>query len=116
MKFKWFQYLKKVELDIPVKIVLSVIGIGFALACIGFFAKFPSGISDSGSFGSLLSGTLGASGSIGALILVYFTYKAQKEELDATKQQMTTQNAMLAQQKFETTFFSLIDCKMKCAR
>ncbi len=108
MTLNWFESLKKLKLDTPIKIVIAILGIAIILSYIGLFVKLPSQISDSGSFGSLISGTFGTAGSIGALIFLYYTYKTQKEELDATKQQMFIQNSMIAQQKFETTFLNLL--------
>jgi hypothetical protein len=91
----------------PVKALLFLMGIAIGLVCVGLFVKLPQ-IPDGGAFGSLISGTFGLVSSLGALFLLYNTYKTQREELDATKQQMVIQNSMIAQQKFETTFFNLL--------
>lgn len=47
--------------------------------------------------------------SLVALVLLYLTYKSQKEELFQTRQILTKQTETLDKQQFETTFFNLLN-------
>lgn len=47
--------------------------------------------------------------SISAFILLYLTYKSQKQELAASKQILKSQSKTLKKQQFETTFFNMLN-------
>ncbi|MFL0685770.1 MAG: putative phage abortive infection protein [Algoriphagus aquaeductus] len=47
--------------------------------------------------------------SLVALVLLYLTYKSQKQELSQTRQILTKQTETLNKQQFETTFFNMLN-------
>lgn len=61
-----------------------------------------------GPVADLFAGTFGAFATVGGLYLLYATYNTQKEELRDAKDQLSVQNAAIAKQKFESTFFQLL--------
>jgi hypothetical protein len=66
-------------------------------------------ISDYGELGSFIGGVTTPFLSIAAFILLYRTYKSQKEELDNTRKVMQAQNETIEKQQFESTFFKMLD-------
>ena len=61
-----------------------------------------------GQFGDSF-GFLTAIFTAGAFFLLWKTYKAQQEELRATREIMADQKSVMSMQKFETTFFNFLN-------
>lgn len=61
------------------------------------------------SIGGFIGGLIGAFFSIVAVILLYYTYRTQKEELQKTIGIANEQSETLKVQQFESTFFNLIE-------
>lgn len=60
-------------------------------------------------FGTFISGVTAPFLSLAAFVLLYLTYKSQKEELADSKKILKEQNATQQTQRFETTFFNLLN-------
>lgn len=104
-------------------ILILIGGLTLILALSYFICKSSdtkSGISfDSnvfGDYGSLIGGTVGALWSLAGVLLFYAALGlqredlvAQKKEFELTRMELAVQNKTLSQQRFENTFFHLID-------
>lgn len=62
-------------------------------------------------YGTFVVGLVGSLFSAAAIVLVYQTYKSQKEELNETREELKKQNESLCKQNFESTFFNLLNLK-----
>jgi hypothetical protein len=60
-------------------------------------------------FGTFISGVTAPFLSLAAFVLLYLTYKSQKEELADSKKILKEQNTTQQTQRFETTFFNLLN-------
>lgn len=93
-------------------IVIEALLIGiiiFAYAINGSIIPFGKIDNDTISgFGTFVGGFVGTIFSGAAVIIVLSTYFSQKEELKATRKVLETQNASIATQNFENTFFQLL--------
>ncbi len=72
-------------------------------------SSFSNLTSDWGAFGSFVVGTTGTMIMAISLILLYQTYKSQKEELEATREILKSNLDTQNEQKFENTFYSLLE-------
>jgi Putative phage abortive infection protein len=90
--------------------VLGVFSIFFPFNSIdGFhFLKYKIEIGKYGELGDFVNGMSTPFISVAVFILLYRTYKSQKQELHDTKILLSEQNETLTTQQFETTFFNLI--------
>ncbi|UAY52738.1 putative phage abortive infection protein [Ferruginibacter albus] len=71
--------------------------------------KYSLKINRYGDLGAFVSGLTTPFLSIAAFILLYLTYKSQKQELNESKIILQAQNNTLQKQQFETTFFNLLN-------
>lgn len=62
-----------------------------------------------GELGGFISGVSAPFLSISAFILLYLTYKSQKQELSESRKILKQQNETIDKQQFETTFFNLLN-------
>jgi len=96
--------------------ILLVILIITLCVTIGIYAlKFNGGISNSqttwGEFGDFFGGIAGSLISLFAVILLFVTYRLQKEELAKTSKALDNQNDQLSIHHFRDTVFKLLDRK-----
>ncbi len=66
-------------------------------------------ISNYGELGDFIAGITGTLISVAAFILLYLTYKTQKQELSETRDILNKQHQTFEKQQFETTFFNLLN-------
>lgn len=89
--------------------IILIVG-GIIFLCLIFM---PDNVVDilakRGPAADLFAGTFGAFATVGGLYLLYATYNTQKEELRDAKEQLSVQNAAIDKQKFESTFFQLLN-------
>lgn len=71
----------------------------------GFHLTIP----DYDKLGAFISGVTAPFLSLAAFVLLYLTYKSQKEELADSKNILKEQNLTQQTQRFETTFFNLLN-------
>lgn len=107
--------MKKQRPDWPLTIaiilmVLGVISIFFPYTEIDGFRifKYKIEIGKYGELGDFVNGISTPFISIAVFILLYKTYKSQKQELHDTRVLLSEQNETLTNQQFETTFFNLV--------
>lgn len=86
---------------------LAVIGVVFIPYLMQFHNEKLSSTQDNwGYFGSYMGGTLGAIFAFLSFVILYFTLRTQKEELQTAKENYEVQ-------KFESSFYSLLDSHNK---
>jgi hypothetical protein len=73
------------------------------------FGSFTIDIDRYNNLGDFIGGVTTPFLSIAAFILLYMTYKSQKEELKESRKILRTQNEVMTKQQFETTFFNMIN-------
>ncbi len=90
--------------------ILGVISIFFPYTEIDGFRifKYKIEIGKYGELGDFVNGISTPFISVAVFILLYKTYKSQKQELHDTKILLSEQNETLTSQQFETTFFNLV--------
>lgn len=71
--------------------------------------QFKLIIPDYDKLGTFISGVTAPFLSLAAFVLLYLTYKSQKEELADSKKILKEQNTTQQTQRFETTFFNLLN-------
>ncbi|MFY0253676.1 putative phage abortive infection protein [Chitinophaga sp. 30R24] len=71
--------------------------------------RFTLKIDEYDKLGAFIAGLTAPFLSISAFILLYLTYKSQKEELADSKIILKSQSETLEKQQFETTFFNLLN-------
>ncbi len=119
----------KVKLFTIIAWGLIVLGIVVAICAILYFFKFNSG-SNLKPLDEFMSGSVAAVWSLAGLFFIYVAFLGQKQqllnqqleimysqlevkytrlELSGQKEEMKEQNSTLRQQKFETTFFQLLN-------
>lgn len=70
--------------------------------------RFVLNVGEYDKFAQFISGITAPFLSICTIVLVYETYRAQKDELEETRKELTQQNATMSLQRFENTFFQMI--------
>ena len=90
---KLFSYLAWAAILIGI-IALGVTTLAYMNGCIGGMTH--------GTFGDFIGGVVGSLWSLAAVVLIWITYKSQKEELIETRNVMRKQN-------FENSFYSLLN-------
>ena len=98
-------------------VFLGVIG-GLTILIFAFIAPFNdwSGNADAtllALYGDFIGGFVGSLFVLASIILLYLTLMAQKEALDAQKNSLDTQQTAINRERFETTFFNLLETQQK---
>jgi hypothetical protein len=73
------------------------------------FGSFTINIDRYNNLGEFIGGVTTPFLSIAAFILLFMTYKSQKEELKESQEILRNQSELMNKQQFETTFFNLIN-------
>ncbi len=100
-------------------IAISIIMLGVCL--IGYFIfALPfndgSGVRDAdlfSAFGDFIGGFVGSLFSLSGFLLLVETFKAQRETMRIQNQDIDFQHAAMLQERFETTFFNLLQVQQK---
>lgn len=100
-------------------IAISIIMLGVCL--IGYFIfALPfndgSGVRDAdlfSAFGDFIGGFVGSLFSLSGFLLLVETFKAQRETMRIQNQDIDFQHAAMLQERFETTFFNLLQVHIK---
>jgi uncharacterized membrane protein (DUF485 family) len=93
-----------------IKIALTVGVIVFIIWLIGFFAQCFLGIKSEGVFTTLstLFSALAFAGVIVTIFMQRDELELQRDEMELTRKEFKTQNKTLSRQRFENTFFQLL--------
>jgi hypothetical protein len=108
---------------------LVLVGLGVVAAVWGIF-QFSRSASDLEKLGSFLSGGAGALWTLAGLVLIYVAFLGQqqqvlqqqeelrltREELTQTRQEMKQQTTTFEAQRFDASFFSLLDAHEEFVR
>lgn len=107
-----------------------LIGLGFLIGIIGFVIHYNGLNWNLNLFGDYIGGVVASTWSLAGLFIIYvaflgqriqliqqkielrynqFEVRATREELKAQKEQMVEQNKTLSQQRFENTFFQMLN-------
>jgi hypothetical protein len=104
------------KLDLGVRLAIVLLSIALLMLFFPYFMldgikfwKFKLTIPDYDTLGPFIEGITAPFLSIAAFILLYLTYKSQKQELTDSKEILRQQNATQQKQQFETTFFNLLN-------
>lgn len=130
------QDIKKVDTQISfyLKFAWVLIGVGFVFGLFGIFCHFLPFDLKLNEFGDYTGGVVASTWSLAGLFIIYvaflgqkqqilhqkmelkynqFEVKATRKELEGQKEQMIEQNKTLKQQRFETTFFQMLNLHHK---
>lgn len=103
------------KVDKWIRRAIIIIGIALLVSVVTYIGTFRGGISSShnnwGQFGDFIGGIIGSLISLFAVILLYFTYDIQREELSKSSEALDNQNEQMKIQQFENIVFKLIDRK-----
>src|SRR5437763_11034680 len=96
------------------KIAWLLIGLGtfaFAYGYLAFIGKTsPTHVdrNDLALFGNFLQGAVASVWSLAAFIFIYVAFLGQQQQLEETREQLTKQDVVARQQRFENSFFALL--------
>jgi hypothetical protein len=106
--------MKKLDIGLILAFGLLFIGLGVTFIPWNYFHgrtifNFILDTKDYNELGDFVGGITAPFLSVAAFILLYMTYKSQKQELIESRKILRKQSETLEKQQFETTFFNLLN-------
>lgn len=96
------------ESSIALGLIIVIVALFyFGAGAYMWFHYFRTNPSFAGTFGDMFGGITSFFSAV-TVVLVFYASRLQKQELDATRQEFIEQNETTSLQRFETTFFNLL--------
>ena len=105
-----FSYRRRISFSVGIIffVLLTILFPYSVLNGINLFG-FIIEVSNYNELGDFIGGITAPFLSIFALLLLYWTYHSQKQELLETRKILNDQNFLITKQQFETTFFNMLN-------